>query len=92
MAGNTAERLKNAEIVKNFGRVANDTGSPEVQVAILTKRINELNQHFAKNPKDHHSKRGLLKAVGLRRSLLNYLKTSDAARYTAVIQKLELRK
>lgn len=92
MAGNTELKEKKAEIVKKFARVAGDTGSPEVQVALLTAHINELNQHFAKFPKDHHSRRGLLKMVGQRRRLLNYLKASDTKRYSQLIQSLELRK
>ncbi|MBO4229416.1 MAG: 30S ribosomal protein S15 [Clostridia bacterium] len=70
----------------------NDTGSPEVQIAILTARINELNEHFKQNPKDHHSRRGMLKMVGHRRNLLNYLQKKDIARYRAIVEKLGLRK
>ena len=92
MAGQTALREKKAGIVKKFGRVAADTGSPEVQVALLTDHINELNKHFAIHKKDHHSKQGLLKMVGQRRKLLTYLRKSDTKRYTAVLQALELRK
>ena len=92
MAGKTTLRNKKAEIVKKHARKAGDTGSSEVQVALLTNHINELNQHFAKNPKDHHSKRGLLAMVGQRRRLLNFLKSTDATRYTSLIQSLELRK
>jgi small subunit ribosomal protein S15 len=92
MAGKTAIKEKKAVIVKKHARAATDTGSPEVQVALLTHRINDLNQHFGKNPKDHHSKRGLLAMVGQRRRLLNYLKKSDAKRYNQLIQTLELRK
>ena len=69
-----------------------DTGSPEVQVAILTARINELQDHFNQHPKDHHSRRGLLKMVGKRRNLLAYLKSKDVERYRALIEKLGLRK
>ena len=69
-----------------------DTGSPEVQIAILTARINELNEHFKKNPKDHHSRRGMLKMVGHRRNLLGYLQKKDINRYRAIIEKLGLRK
>lgn len=69
-----------------------DTGSPEVQVAVLTKRINDLNEHLKKNPKDFHSNRGLLKMVGHRRNLLNYLQKKDIERYRALIAKLGLRK
>ena len=70
----------------------NDTGSPEVQVAILTQRINHLNEHLKINKKDHHSRRGLLKMVGQRRGLLNYLMNKDIERYRALIAKLGLRK
>lgn len=70
----------------------NDTGSPEVQVALLTERINELSQHFEKHKKDHHSRRGLLKMVGKRRRLLDYLKKNDPDRYLKTIDKLGLRK
>lgn len=69
-----------------------DTGSPEVQIAILTKRINSLNEHLKEHKKDHHSRRGLLKMVGHRRNLLNYLMKKDISRYRAIIEKLELRK
>jgi len=69
-----------------------DTGSPEVQIALLTARINDLNQHFAIHKKDHHSRRGLLKMVGQRRGLLNYLKSKDIMRYRDLVQKLGLRK
>ncbi|WP_276572129.1 30S ribosomal protein S15 [Crassaminicella indica] len=69
-----------------------DTGSPEVQIAILTTRINELNEHLKIHKKDHHSRRGLLKMVGKRRNLLNYLKDRDIERYRSIIEKLGLRK
>ena len=69
-----------------------DTGSPEVQIAILTARINELNEHFKKNPKDHHSRRGMLKMVGHRRNRLGYLQKKDINRYRAIVEKLGLRK
>lgn len=69
-----------------------DTGSPEVQVAILTKRINDLTEHLKVHKKDHHSRRGLLKMVGKRRNLLNYLKSKDIERYRALIEKLGIRK
>ncbi len=81
-----------AEIVKNHGRGAADTGSPEVQVALLTARINELTPHFKLHAKDHHGRRGLLKMVNARKRLLSYLKGKDADRYTALIAKLGLRK
>ena len=84
--------LNKAEIVKDNARSANDTGSPEVQVAILTARINELMPHFKTHVKDHHGRRGLLKMVNRRQRLLAYLKDRSADRYTALIQKLGLRK
>ena len=80
------------EIVAKYGKDANDTGSAEVQIALLTARINDLNQHFKANPKDHHSNRGLLKMVGQRRGLLDYLKEKDIERYRAIIAKLGIRK
>ena len=80
------------EIVAKYGRKEGDTGSPEVQVAILTARINDLQEHFKANPKDHHSRRGLLKMVGQRRNMLAYLKSKDINRYRALIEKLGLRK
>jgi small subunit ribosomal protein S15 len=92
MAGKTALREKKAAIIKAHAQGTGDTGSPEVQVALITTRINELNEHFKTHAKDHASKRGLLKLVGQRRSLLGYLKKSDTQRYTQLIQKLELRK
>ncbi len=81
-----------AEIVKTHGRGTADTGSPEVQVALLTARINELTPHFKLHLKDHHGRRGLLKMVNQRKRLLSYLKDRDADRYTALIAKLGLRK
>jgi small subunit ribosomal protein S15 len=81
-----------AEVVKANQRAANDTGSPEVQVALLTARINELMPHFKEHAKDHHGRRGLLRMVSRRRKLLDYLKAKDADRYTALIAKLGLRK
>ena len=92
MAGKTAVKEKKSGIVKKHARSTSDTGSPEVQVALLTNHINELNEHFKGHPKDHHSKRGLLKMVGQRRRLLTYLKISDQRRYFSLIQSLELRK
>lgn len=83
---------KKQEIVAQFGKDANDTGSPEVQVAILTARIRELQEHFDKHPKDHHSRRGLLKMVGQRRGLLAYLRKIDIERYRSLIERLGLRK
>ena len=79
------------QIMKEYGRTEGDTGSPEVQVAILTARINDLNEHFKANPKDHHSRRGLLKMVGQRRNMLAYLKSKDIERYRTLIQRLGLR-
>lgn len=83
---------KKQAIIAEYGRTPNDTGSPEVQVAILTARIQELTEHLKANPKDHHSRRGLLKMVGQRRNLLAYLKKKDINRYRALIEKLGLRK
>lgn len=83
---------KRAEIVKDFQRKEGDTGSPEVQVALLTARINDLTPHFKANTKDHHSRRGLLKMVSRRRRLLDYLKRTDADAYRALITRLGLRK
>ncbi|MEN9682964.1 MAG: ribosomal protein [Pseudomonadota bacterium] len=80
------------EIIKDNARQANDTGSPEVQVAILTSRINTLQGHFKAHHKDNHSRRGLLTMVNKRRSLLDYLKRKDVDRYNALIAKLGLRK
>ena len=81
-----------AEIVKAHARGAVDTGSPEVQVALLTARINELTPHFKQHLKDHHGRRGLVRMVNQRKRLLAYLKDKDADRYTALITKLGLRK
>ena len=81
-----------AQIMKDYARSENDTGSPEVQVALLTERINHLNEHLKKNKNDHHSNRGLLLMVGRRRGLLDYLKKTDIERYRDLIAKLGLRK
>jgi small subunit ribosomal protein S15 len=86
----TTERK--SELVKEHGRAADDTGSPEVQVAIITSRINTLTEHFKTHAKDNHSRRGLLMMVNKRRSLLDYLRREDEARYTDLIAKLGLRK
>ncbi|ASP29637.1 MAG: 30S ribosomal protein S15 [Pseudomonadota bacterium] len=86
----TAE--KKAEIIKDNAQAKGDTGSPEVQVAILTERIRNLTEHFKSNHKDNHSRRGLLMMVNKRRNLLAYLKKTDVERYNALIQKLGLRK
>ena len=80
------------DIIAKYKRAENDTGSPEVQVALLTARINELTPHFKTHAKDHHGRRGLLRMVSRRRKLLDYLKAKDADRYTALIAKLGLRK
>ena len=83
---------KKTAIMQEYARSEGDTGSPEVQIAILTARINDLNAHFKAHPHDHHSRRGLLKMVGQRRNMLAYLKSKDIERYRAVVQKLGLRK
>ena len=80
------------EIIKAYATHEGDTGSPEVQIALLTSRINNLNEHLKKNTHDHHSRRGLLKMVGHRRNLLAYLAKVDIERYRAIIEKLGLRK
>ena len=80
------------EIIKAYATHEGDTGSPEVQVAVLTTRINELTEHLKTHKKDHHSRRGLLKMVGHRRNLLNYLMKKDINRYRAIIEKLGIRK
>ena len=83
---------KKTEIIAAYGRTPNDTGSPEVQIALLTERINELTEHLKSNMKDHHSRRGLLKMVGKRRGLLDYIKENDVEEYRALIEKLGIRK
>ena len=83
---------KKTEIIDEYKTKEGDTGSPEVQVAILTFRINDLNEHLAEHKKDHHSRRGLLKMVGQRRNLLNYIKDKDIERYRALVSRLGLRK
>ena len=83
---------KKKEIIKEFGLKDGDTGSPEVQIAVLTFRINDLNEHLKVHEKDHHSRRGLLKMVGQRRNLLNYLRDKDVERYRNLIARLGLRK
>lgn len=80
------------EIIVKYATHEGDTGSPEVQIALLTERINHLNEHLKLNMKDHHSRRGLLKMVGKRRGLLNYLKEKDIERYRAIVAALNLRK
>ena len=83
---------RKTEIIKNFGRDEKDTGSSEVQIALLTERINELTEHLKVNKKDNHSRRGLLQMVGKRRNLLNYLSKNDLPKYREVVEKLNLRK
>lgn len=83
---------KKQEIIKEYGRTPSDTGSPEVQIALLTTRINELTEHLKVNKKDHHSRRGLLKMVEQRRGLLEYLKRTNLEGYRALIERLGLRK
>ena len=83
---------KKQAIINEYARTQGDTGSPEVQVALLTARINDLNEHFKTHPHDHHSRRGLLKMVGQRRSLLGYLKKKDIEAYRKLIADLGLRK
>ena len=83
---------KKTAIMEKFARTPGDTGSPEVQVAVLTERIKELTAHLKENPKDHHSRRGMYKMIGKRRSLLNYLQNNDIERYRAIVAKLGLRR
>jgi len=83
---------RKAEIIKEFGRTPQDTGSPEVQIALLTERINQLTEHLKKNKKDHHSRRGLFKMVGQRRGFLEYLKKTDIDAYRELIERLNIRK
>jgi small subunit ribosomal protein S15 len=83
---------KKTELIEKYGRQPGDTGSPEVQIAILTERIRELTEHLKVHQKDHHSRRGLLKLVGQRRGLLAYLKKTDLEGYRALIEKLGIRK
>jgi small subunit ribosomal protein S15 len=80
------------EIISEYKTHANDTGSPEVQIAVLTEQINTLNDHLRTHKKDHHSRRGLLKMVGKRRNLLNYLRNNDVTRYRELINRLGLRR
>ena len=88
----TVENINKAAIIADNARGQNDTGSPEVQVALLTARINELNGHFKAHQKDHHSRRGLLMLVGRRRRMLDYVRGTDVERYRAIIAKLGLRR
>jgi small subunit ribosomal protein S15 len=87
--GLTAERKK--DVISNFKTHETDTGSPEVQIALLSERINDLTEHFKVHAKDHHSRRGLLKLVGQRRRLLKYLKSTNVERYRSVVERLGLR-
>ena len=86
----TSEQKK--EIIATYGKTAEDTGSPEVQIALLSARIADLTEHLKTHKKDHHSRRGMLKMVGQRRGLLDYLKRTDINRYRAIVEKLGLRK
>ena len=83
---------KKAAIIAEYGRTPNDTGSPEVQIALLSARIADLTEHLKTHKKDHHSRRGMLKMVGQRRGLLDYLKKTDIERYRAIVEKLGLRR
>lgn len=83
---------KKVELIKEYGQKEGDTGSPEVQIAIFTQRINELTNHLKSNPKDHSSRRGLYKLIGQRRGLLKYLENKDIERYRAIIEKLQIRR
>ena len=87
----TITRERKTELIGAYQRGSNDTGSPEVQIAILSQRIQDLTEHLQEHKKDHHSRRGLLKMVGQRRRMLNYLKEKDIERYRAVVKKLGLR-
>jgi small subunit ribosomal protein S15 len=86
------DKQRKSEIIEKFKLHDGDTGSPEVQIAILTERINHLNEHLKVHQKDHHSRRGLLMMVGQRRGLLNYLRDTDIERYRAIVKALDLRK
>ena len=86
------DKARKQEIITQYERHAGDTGSPEVQVALLTERINHLNDHLKEHKKDHHSRRGLLLMVGQRRNMLNYLRSTDIERYRTLIASLNLRK
>ena len=86
------DKLQKQEIIAKYGRKEGDTGSPEVQIALLTGRIQELTEHLKVHNKDHHNRRGLLMMVGQRRSLLDYLKKTDIERYRAIVAALGIRK
>ena len=83
---------KKTAIIEQYGRKEGDTGSPEVQIAILSARISELTEHLKANPKDHHSRRGMYKMIGKRRGLLDYLKKTDLDKYRSLIEKLGIRR
>jgi small subunit ribosomal protein S15 len=91
-AGRVLDKDGKQTIISQYQRADNDTGSPEVQVALLTERINQLNEHLREHKKDHHSRRGLLQLVGKRKRLLTYLQGKDIARYRELIQRLQLRR
>ena len=86
------EKAKKSQISEEFKRHDGDTGSSEVQIALLTERINHLNEHLQQHPQDNHSRRGLLKMVGQRRGLLDYIKSKDIEKYREIVSRLELRK
>ena len=86
------DKARKLEIIKQYGRKEGDTGSPEVQIALLTERINHLTDHLKSHQKDNHSRRGLLKMVGQRRGLLKYLESIDIERYRSIVERLGLRK
>lgn len=88
----TMDTVRKQDLISQFKLHDNDTGSPEVQIALLTERINYLTEHLKEHKKDHHSRRGLLKMVGQRRAMLNYLKKIDVERYRTILVKLKLRK
>ena len=88
----TLTKEKKQELIGKYGREDGDTGSADVQVALLTERVNDLTEHLRSHPKDHHSRRGLLMLVGRRRRLLDYLRSNDVERYRALIAKLGLRR
>ncbi len=88
----TMDSMRKQDVISQFRLHEKDTGSPEVQIALLTERINYLTEHLKVHKKDNHSRRGLLKMVGRRRSLLNYLRKTDAERYRNILEKLQLRK
>ena len=92
MGGVNMTKERKQEVINSYKREENDTGSPEVQIALLTERINELTEHLKVHKKDNHSRRGLLKMVGKRRNLLNYLSRKDVNRYREIVEKLGLRK